>query len=294
MRHATIAALLATLLGTGCDRSTGPVLSSARPPEASPPSPGASTAVASLRLQVTGDAALVGGSASVTVLGFDASGALTLTDGAEISISDPSVAEVDLTHTIPVVDARTGRRSSQQVVTIGFGRPGTSTLRVAMGAVSATVTFQVEQAPPSTAVGVDSFVVYESPVSCASPCPYVIYWPVLKVRETSGEGYAQVVAVEVTLSTKRTGLCRGNVRLQPGSSEHVNRFDPYPWNNDLILVSLDGTPVPDDLATARLVVRDRFGRLGTVEARTTIRRMVKDPPLPTAPPDAIPSWSCVP
>lgn len=146
--------------------------------------------------------------------------------------------------------------------------------------------------PPTGALVVDSFTVIEYRASCVWDCPYLVYAPLLKLRESTNTGVAMVEGVEFTVPGMSTGMCRGTVTYSPGQSHHLNYIDPYLWSNDLILVGLDGIPVPGGLATARVLVRDSQGRYGTVEASATIQRMVKVPHLPAPPPGWSSGWTC--
>lgn len=145
---------------------------------------------------------------------------------------------------------------------------------------------------PTGALVVDSFTVIEYRALCVWDCPYLVYAPLLKLRESTNSGWATVEGVEFTIPGMSTGMCRGTATYSPGQSHHLNYIDPYLWSNDLILVRLDGTPVPDGPATARVLVRDMEGHYGMVEVSAPIQRMVKSPNLPAPPSGWQSGWTC--
>ena len=141
----------------------------------------------------------------------------------------------------------------------------------------------------SRALVVDSFTVVEYHVQCAWACPYIAYAPLIKLREPTGTQVAVVVSVEFMLGAKTTGSCSGSVVYGPGRSEYLDGVYEYLWSNDLIFVSLDGRPIPDNVATARVTVRAADGTLGIVETTGTVQRNVQAPTFPL-PRDQ--GWSC--
>ena len=292
MRKVALQIVVLALASAGCDGSAG-TAPRGTPPKLTP-SPPASEAgvVTTLRLQPVGDGAVVGGSIVVDVLGFDASGAPASTGEAQVFLSDTKVGSVESDDAIRITDTGTGKTFTRQRVSIAFWAAGTTALRVSLGSATASLAWQVVEAPPSTALAVESFEVFESPEACAWACPYLVYWPVLKLRETTLTSAATVVSVEFTIPGKATGNCRGGVYFMPGVTAYLNEFDPYLWSNELIFVNLDGTPVPEGDATVRLTVLDGAGRFGSVRAKTRITRMANDPPLPMRPSPGAEVWSC--
>jgi hypothetical protein len=128
---------------------------------------------------------------------------------------------------------------------------------------------------------VDSFTVIEYPVCrSASDCPYLLYAPLLKLREPTSKASAEVIGLEFTVPTKSIGMCVYSLRYGPGESAHVNGIDPYAWNNDFIFASLNGIPLPDGPAFARVLVRDSKGAVGRIEVTGAIQRKVVNPILP--------------
>jgi hypothetical protein len=95
----------------------------------------------------------------------------------------------------------------------------------------------------------------------------------LRLREPTGHSFADVVAVEFNLPTRTIGWCSGEQRLN-GLSVHLNGIDPYLWSNDIVFVSLSGTPLPDGPGKARVIVRDASGEYGMLEITAAIQRMV--------------------
>ena len=138
-----------------------------------------------------------------------------------------------------------------------------------------------DQLPTTSALVVDTFAVWEYTAACGSACPYVVYAPVLKLREPTGWMSAFVEAVEYSIPTMTTGWSPMNLELCAGISAHMNGIDPYLWNNDHIFVSdtrIQGT------ARARVIVRDPTGRRGLIDVTAPIRPLGNPdelpPPLP--------------
>jgi hypothetical protein len=138
----------------------------------------------------------------------------------------------------------------------------------------------------STALVVDSFTVIEYHADCTWACPFLVYAPLIWVREPTGRSRAVVEAVEFTIPTQHVGCRTPGLSIDPGMTAPLNGIDPYVWANDLIFVSPKGVPVPDGLATARVLVRDERGERGVLEAEAPIRRGVLNPALPPL------TWSC--
>jgi hypothetical protein len=137
-----------------------------------------------------------------------------------------------------------------------------------------------KQPTGSGALVVASFTVVEYRASCVWECPYLVYAPLIELRETSGKNVAEVVAVEVSIGNKTTGVCRGSASYSPGLSAHLNGFYEYLWSNDIFLVSLDGQPFASDSATARITVRGADRVESQIEAKGAVQRRVANPVLP--------------
>ncbi|HMN10171.1 MAG TPA: hypothetical protein PKC83_15415 [Gemmatimonadaceae bacterium] len=244
-------------------------------------------------VQVDTTAAFVGMRRTVVVFAFDAKGAPMNSGDAMVTISDPGAAAVASRSVFPVVVGATGRRFTELQLSLQLIGEGEVSIEASVGAASGQAVLHIRPQPPiTTALVIDSFTVVEYHATCAWDCPYLYYAPLLKLREPTGSAWATVEGVEITIPGKTTGMCRGSVPYRPGQSLYVSYVDPYPWSNDLFFVSLDGKPVPDGLATARVIVRDVRGAYGTIEASAPIQRMVKDPVFP-APSEAAPfGWEC--
>lgn len=194
---------------------------------------------------------------------------------AAIGVSDPAVAVLE-------APANVVARASLRLV-----GPGQTTVYARSGSAVDSVIFEVFPAPPpTTALVVDSFKVIEHRATCAWDCPYLLYAPLLWLREPTGSATAEVLGVQFGMPSLLAGAPHQEqgspceAKFGPGQSAQVIRFDPYPWNNDLLFVSLEGIPLPDEPATARVVVRDSNGQLGLLDATGTIRRNVADPDVP--------------
>lgn len=210
------------------------------------------------------------------------------TDAAQLTLSDPSVATIVSAGSIAVSYPQLGRSTLELVPELIILAPGQTKLRATLDGASAEITLDVRSiADGMPALAVDSFAVVEYRASCAFNCPYLVYAPLLRLREVTGRSAARVVGVEFTIPRHTTGVCRGLVEFAAGTSAHVNGIDPYLWNNDLIFVETSGTPVPDGLATARVWVESE-GVTRVLNAAAEIRRNVLNPQLPPL----LSSWSC--
>lgn len=284
MRRIILPAALVSFL-IGCD-SPSVVVNA-------PKSRAPAVSVPTRTVRVYGDTAelFVGGLRRLTIEAQEMGGTRVSTDQAEVTSSNPSVAMVSETTVIPMQNARTGETWRELSPVIRLVAPGTATLRVTLRGESDSILVAVRARPRSdnAALVVDSFTVVEYRVSCAWECPYLAYAPLLKLREPTGKGSAEVVAVEFTLGDKTTGLCRGSVGYAPGASAHVNGIFDYLWSNDLIFVSLNGQPLPASVATARAIVRGADGGYSEIVVTGVVQRMVTNPVLP--PPDGG-GWQC--
>ncbi len=249
------------------------------PRDANPQSP-PPVAGTRLVLSLNPNAVYVGMKNRLTIDAFDGRGDRKDTDAAIVTSSDPSVVAIVETPVFTLSDwGVNGRVTRQRWPDLQLLSPGTTTLRVTLGDVSDSIALHVAAVFPSTALAVDSFTVIEYRVKCAWACPYLAYAPLLKLREPTGKDSVEVIGVEVTVPTKAV-TCAGSLWYAPSESAHVNRIDPYLWANDLIFVSLDGTPLPNGPAYARVLVRETSGKVGYIEATGSIERMVPDPLFP--------------
>lgn len=290
------AAVLTAIVGWALGACASPDVAAPRatvtaPPPGTPPvTTGTTSMVGAIRIQPTSQTAVVGERLGVDVFAFTGAGAPMATTDLTLSLSDPGIATIRDTRQVPFVDAQSGVTLSYAHVDMAFRKEGSTTLIATLAGKTAAVSFRAAEALPTGALVVDTFAVLEARASCAWDCPYLVYWPVLKVREPSGARAVTVEAIEFTIPGRTTGLCYGTRVFLPGRSAHLNVFDPYLWSNDLIFVNLDGHAVEGDGATARILVREASGGLGMVVARTTIQRNVKNPALPLG--DVSEGWSC--
>jgi hypothetical protein len=228
-----------------------------------------------------------GSATGVYVRGINRHGRPVDADSAVITSSDPSVVSLSGRATFNWNESRV----LKQVMTMMS--PGTAVLRASLSGVHDSLVVKVIPIPQaSSAIAIDSFTVLEYRVRCAWDCPYLVYAPLLKLREPTGNTPVYLLAVQFDVSTLSTGVCNvGQLRLGPGFTGHINAIDPYLWENDMILVQLGGTPLPEGSASVRVIFRDSAGKDGMVEATGEIQRMVRDPVFPPSP-FAGTSWSC--
>jgi len=213
----------------------------------------------------------------VTVEAFDVKGYHVSALEAVVTSLNPSVVQV--------AEARvTSTRELYRV--LRFVGPGTADVAVTLGNLSYRLQVFVRARPTNKpALVVDSFTVVEYPQGS-----YLLYAPLLKLREPTGKTTVEIISVEFTLGSLTTGVCRGTILYAPGTSAHLNGIDDYLWANDLIFVSPDGSGLPGD-ATAHVVMRDTEGNYSELTATAPVQRMVLHPDLPSPPPGT--GWICL-
>lgn len=213
------------------------------------------------------------------------------TDDAFLEVSGAGGVVLESVQLYDLEEA-SGRRTRQQTLLLRFDSTGRAQLRVTLRSMRAELTVDIAPLPPpSTALVVDSFYVAEYRPACAFDCPYLVYVPVLKLREPTGVLTAEVLGVEFSIPTHTSGMCRGDRPFRPGAVHHLNGQFEYLWSNDLLFVSLDGTPVPDGDAHAEVLVRDHYGRIGLLQVVGPLRRMLVNPVF--APPEWPElGWAC--
>jgi hypothetical protein len=222
---------------------------------------------------------------------YDIRGSRIDSDKAVVTSWNPSVATVEGVTPIQV-HLPNGSRVAEAFVFISLRVAGNALITVKLGDVIDSTVLNVRPLPLATNVlAVDSFTVVEY-IPCTS-CNLVAYAPLLKLRELTGTSGADVIAVQFSVPGMTTGFCIAdrNLHFAPGYSAHVNYIDPYIWANDMIFAVVNGRPVPDGPASARVVVRDSGGNYGLIEASGPIQRMVS---FPTFPPASFAGvyWSC--
>jgi hypothetical protein len=275
------------ILMSACDGGTVPTVQDAEPdrPIASvPASPAPVLPAASIRIIGDTTHMWAGGRLVLQFEAFDLRGNRVSSAAAEVRVGNAAVARVARSWTYTMTDVQSKVVTSELKSTIDLVSSGSTTIHVTLGAATDSITLQVASGPARTgALVVESFTVLEYRASCVWECPYLVYAPLLELRETTGTRQIEVVAVEFTMPTRTTGLCYTSRVYGPGVRAQVNGVEPYLWSNEMFVFSLDGTPLPDGPATARVIVRDANGVYGAVEATGTIVRSVLNPQLPASP-----------
>ena len=209
---------------------------------------------------------------------------------AVVTSWNPSVA------TVEGVQARSlptgGQPITDAFALISARVAGSAVIRVKLGDIIDSTVVNVRPLPLATnALAVDSFTVVEY-YGCTS-CGILSYAPALKLREPTGTSFVDVVAVEFNIPNMTTGFCTTSddvVRFSNGLSAYINYVDRDDYAN-VWRFWVNGTPVPDGMASARVVVRDARGTYGLIEAKASIQRMVQNPTFPPAYFVGVP-WSC--
>lgn len=257
-----------------------------------PPPPPVRQPATTVILGAQGTEFFVGEKAYLYVSAHDSAGRPTHSDMATVSSSDPTVITLGerFASTTYATDGGQVRGLRQAITMLS---PGTATLRASIDGISDSKVLHVIPLPPvSTALVIDSFTVIEYRETCAWNCPYLVYAPLLKLREPTGTSPVYLHAVRFDVSSKSTGLCTaGQLKLGAGFVGHINHIGGYLWFNSLILVQLNGAPLADGPAKARVIFRDAQGVMGMAEAQAVIQRMVHNPQFPTTPFGEI-EWSC--
>jgi hypothetical protein len=257
-----------------------------------PPQSGTVTLAASVRVVADTVGIIVGEARRVTIQARDQTGASISTDDASVRSSDPSVVSITDGSIVPVQDGRTGRIWRELVPILRFVAPGTATVYATLNGASDSVVLIVRPHPrASKSLVVDSFTVVEYRAQCAWACPYLVYAPLLKLRDSTAHTSVEVVSVEFAIGARTTGVCRGSRTYTPGLSAHLNWIADYLWSNDLIFVSLDGAPFSETIATAHVIAREADGSYSQVDATAPVQRMVSNPQLPTSS-SSVSDWNC--
>jgi hypothetical protein len=277
-------ALSVLLLAVACgaDSSIPPVTAPLTPVTPAPRS-------VRVRLQADTTGIVPGMSVAAYVFASDAAGATISTGAASLDSRNEGVVAIGDATRMPVIDARTGVRTEYLTARLIAVSAGTSTIVASIDGVRDSITIRVHEVRPGdAALQVESFSVVEySP--CTTGCSYLLYAPVLKLREPFGRTGAHVVAVEYNIPGLSSGLCRGLRAYAPGESGYVNGYDPYPWSNDILLVKLDGNPVIPGVAFARVYVVDAAGTVTQLDVTGPIERR---PSATTLPPPDGGAWEC--
>lgn len=172
-------------------------------------------------------------------------------------------------------------------------RAGQTVVRVSVGGLTASAQF--ESLPIHAGGGslaISSFRVIEYRDVCAWNCPYLIYAPLVELREVTGAAKASVSGIRVDIGEHTTGWCGGNtVDYRPGEQSHLIGFDPYPWANDILFASISGVPFPAEQAQVLLLVIDAQGTRSFLTATGPVERVVRRPDLPGLRPNT--GWNCI-
>jgi hypothetical protein len=277
----------ATLLLVAAACSHGPVETPPnRPP--SPTVPNQPANVGRVVLRFDSREAFRGLVARLQLEAFDVQGQRMNSNLATFTSSNPRVAASDGWELVqaPQPNASTVTEISHHIAMLDTGAV---TFRVRLGDVTDSMTVNVRPLPSAVNVlAVDSFFVIEFG-ACAG-CGTWSYAPLLKLREPTGTVFADVIGVEFRVPNISSGYCTtSGMHFSSGLSAHVNYIDPYPYANDMMFWSL--SPLPDGVATARVVVRDHTGNYGLIVATGLIQRRVTNPVFPATTVFPV-SWSC--
>lgn len=290
-KKSAVAALLAVALGISCGLPDY-TLAPEQPQLPQVPQAPAQPVAGRLTLSGSTNGAFVSLKVRLAVEAYDVQGNRMSSDAAKVTSSNVSVADVTGLDVITVNDNRGLPRYLMSFAQVTMLGPGTATIRASLQGVTDSIVVMVRALPNlSSALVVDTFTVVEYPVCPNGNCPYLGYAPLLRLREATGGSFADVIAVEFDVPTRSTGWCMGEMRFANGQSAHVNGIDPYPWFNDMVFFQLNGTPLPEGAATARVIVRDATGTWGLIEATAPIKRGVTTPGFPSSP---VGFWSCPP
>ena len=219
---------------------------------------------------------------------FDAQGQRMNSNLATLTSSNPRIAAPDgwELNQVPQPNAPTVTEISHRIAMLDTG---SVTFRVRLGDVTDSMIVNVRPLPPALNIlAVDSFVVIEFG-ACAG-CGTWSYAPLLKLREPTGTAFADVIGVEFRVPNLSSGYCTtSGMHFSSGLSAHVNYIHPDPYANDMMFWSQ--SPLPEGVATARVVVRDHTGNYGLIVATGLIQRRVANPVFPATTVFPV-SWSC--
>jgi hypothetical protein len=272
-------ALVLALLSSACASPIEPATPDLNIPAIIP-----NTAGEPARLQISVDPSpfdsFAGVSMGLTILAFNASGVRVNSIGTVVRISDPLIAS----HTVYPF-TYSGRSDAR--VSLQLNRPGTFLVTAQFGSATSIIEIEVLPDPPlSTDLVIDSFYVVEYRQPCAWECPYLVYAPIFQLRAAGDTAPFTLRGVELSIGTKPKAFCGVDVPFLPGQSRLFSGVSPTFYFNYLVLVSLDGKPLPEGTASLRLIVQGADGRFSRVEGSGPIRRLSPQPGLPTW------QWGC--
>jgi hypothetical protein len=259
------------------------------PPSYLPPSEpggGAAPRAASIDLSMDTLYAFPGMGLAFDVTVRDRQGREISGDSVEFTVLNPSVAMIDGRSSYWVLSDSTAIRHVHGGVRLLS--PGTTRVEASLHGVRTGVSFTVLPDPPlSTALVVDSFAIEQYVYSCSAPCsPYMLYAPVLRLREPSGFDAVEIIGLDFAVPWwPLRGWSRYHRPFLPGEASYLmcSLFPDSIYDSDVFWGPTGGNPLPEGNATVRLLLRDALGRYGRVEATAAIPRLTTPPPFPTEP-----------
>lgn len=283
-----LAVTCACAIAAGCDGRSTPAAVTGPLPQVTRPA-AVETKPARVDAILSAPLLPVGERVRLDVFVRDGAGALLGNRDATVEI-DTSVLVVDSIGTFPMTS--NGVTYAQSRWVLRAKRVGPSVVRVSIGGL--TTSAQFESLPVNASGGpltITSFRVVEYREACAWNCPYLMYAPLVELREVTGTANASVRGMRIDIGEHTTGWCGGNtVDYRSGEQSQLIGFDPYPWANDILLASLNGIPFPAERATVLLLVIDAQGGRSFLTATGPIERMEHRPALPGPRPNA--GWTC--
>lgn len=207
------------------------------------------------------DHPFVGGDLRFRVAVYDAKNVRLPSADAEVSISDPLVANLSVM-TIHDIDGK----PKELEVGLDFVKEGTLKVIARLGSAADTFALVVGPRPPlSTTVQVDSFAVIEHHYDCPNGCYYVAYSPVVRLSNQATSGTTSLVWARVSLGGLRSSRCAIDSWMVPGETREYGRFHDYLWDNGILFVAGDER-IQADSARFEMVIRSPEGRFEMVEA----------------------------
>lgn len=224
----------------------------------------------------------------------DSHGRPLMASKAVITTSDSTVAVIDSVTRETRRSLNGGISYDGWAAVVRFIKPGAAELRVTMGGLVHVVPITVRPAPlVSTAITVDSFTVFEIP-GCAEGCS-TFFEPTLRVSVSDDGPTVEVLAIELELTTRGTGLCVGSRTLAPGQSDDLLYYiDVYEglWDSPFVMARAPGDSVVEEVATVRLLVRESSSDVRELRSTGRIRKVTEWPEIPMTNDYSLMGWSC--
>lgn len=216
---------------------------------------------------------------------------------AVVTSSDSALARIENVDTVPTEADKVP--VEEAYVLIHFLAAGTTTLHVVLGQLAQDLNVTTLPLPaPTPEVSVDSFTVIQTP-GCAS-CDNM-YDPILRLRASGTDRPVDIIAAQVTLPTVSSDFCSGTFTYQPGQTANLIYYpdpslgrpaDPNAPSIAFQLQGEHGSNIPFGPATARVIVRDGYGRYGLVVATGSMQDGGPRPALPLTTDPNLLAWSC--